>query len=183
MKNPAIRTRMVWRGSDTNTDTTQGPPGTLSRMASDLQLRGVYIPLITPFAADGSVALDAVTLLCHEYLDAGATGIVALGHDGRVDRARARRRSGRSSTRARRSARERAAQLIVGAGHEQHRARRSPRCEALAGTPALVGDAHRRAVLRAAVGGRDRRPLPGGRRRAARCRSCSTTSRSAPAAT
>ena len=72
-------------------------------MASDLQLRGVYIPLITPFAADGSVALDAVTLLCHEYLDAGASGIVALGTTGEST-ALTRTRSERSSIPAPRSA-------------------------------------------------------------------------------
>ena len=99
VKNPAIRTRMVCRGSDKNHDTTQGPADTLSDMANDLQLRGVYIPLITPFAADGSVALDAVTLLCHEYLDAGATGIVALGTTGESTALSAERSAG-SSTRA-----------------------------------------------------------------------------------
>src|SRR4029078_4311831 len=41
-------------------------------------LEGVYVPLITPFAADGSVALDAIERLCHEYLEAGCAGIVAL---------------------------------------------------------------------------------------------------------
>jgi len=51
-------------------------------MADALRLRGVYLPVITPFAADGSVALDAVTSLCNEYLDAGATGIVPLGTTG-----------------------------------------------------------------------------------------------------
>lgn len=45
-------------------------------------LRGVYVPLITPFAADGSVALDAVERLAHEYLDAGAAGLVPLGTTG-----------------------------------------------------------------------------------------------------
>jgi 4-hydroxy-tetrahydrodipicolinate synthase len=51
-------------------------------MSEALTLRGVYIPLITPFAGDGTVALDAVTSLCHEYLDAGATGIIPLGTTG-----------------------------------------------------------------------------------------------------
>lgn len=45
-------------------------------------LRGVYVPLITPFAADGSVALDALERLAHEVLDAGATGLVPLGTTG-----------------------------------------------------------------------------------------------------
>jgi 4-hydroxy-tetrahydrodipicolinate synthase len=45
-------------------------------------LRGVFVPLITPFAADGSVALDAIERLAHEYLDAGAAGLVPLGTTG-----------------------------------------------------------------------------------------------------
>ncbi len=51
-------------------------------MAADLELRGVWIPLITPFAADGSVDTAAVERLAHEYLEAGAAGIVALGTTG-----------------------------------------------------------------------------------------------------
>ncbi len=51
-------------------------------MPETLRLRGVYVPLVTPFASDGSVAVDAVSSLCHEYLDAGAAGIVALGTTG-----------------------------------------------------------------------------------------------------
>ena len=51
-------------------------------MSDGLQLRGVYVPLITPFAADGSVAVDAITVLAQEYLDAGATGLVPLGTTG-----------------------------------------------------------------------------------------------------
>ncbi len=55
-------------------------------MASDpaarLDLHGVWVPIITPFAADGEVDLTAVERLCHEYLDAGAAGIVALGTTG-----------------------------------------------------------------------------------------------------
>ncbi|MGZ4712276.1 MAG: 4-hydroxy-tetrahydrodipicolinate synthase [Acidimicrobiia bacterium] len=51
-------------------------------MSDALRLRGLYLPLVTPFAEDGSVALDAVTSLCNEYLDAGAAGIVPLGTTG-----------------------------------------------------------------------------------------------------
>ena len=51
-------------------------------MPSDLDLRGVHVPLITPFAADDSVAVDAIERLSHHYLDAGAAGIVALGTTG-----------------------------------------------------------------------------------------------------
>ncbi|WP_224276989.1 dihydrodipicolinate synthase family protein, partial [Streptomyces sp. LS1784] len=47
-----------------------------------MELKGIHIPLITPFAADGSVALDALEKLAHEVLDAGAAGLVALGTTG-----------------------------------------------------------------------------------------------------
>ncbi len=40
------------------------------------------MPLITPFASDGSVALDALSQLAHELLDAGCAGLVALGTTG-----------------------------------------------------------------------------------------------------
>ena len=45
-------------------------------MATDASLRGVYIPIITPFSGDGSVATDTLERLCHEYLDAGAAGVM-----------------------------------------------------------------------------------------------------------
>jgi len=53
-----------------------------SLTAMTYQPRGVYVPLITPFAADGSVALDAVERLVHHYAEAGAAGIVSLGTTG-----------------------------------------------------------------------------------------------------
>jgi 4-hydroxy-tetrahydrodipicolinate synthase len=42
-------------------------------------LTGLFIPLITPFTADGQFAGDALERLAHRVLDDGATGIVALG--------------------------------------------------------------------------------------------------------
>jgi 4-hydroxy-tetrahydrodipicolinate synthase len=42
----------------------------------------VYLPLITPFASDGSVALDALERLANEFLDAGGAGLVPLGTTG-----------------------------------------------------------------------------------------------------
>jgi len=48
-------------------------------MTSDLDLRGVWVPLITPFTADDKVDIAAVERLAREYLAAGAVGIVALG--------------------------------------------------------------------------------------------------------
>ncbi|MFC0627547.1 dihydrodipicolinate synthase family protein [Kribbella deserti] len=44
-----------------------------------MTLSGLYVPLITPFDSDGTVALDALEALAHRLLDAGATGLVALG--------------------------------------------------------------------------------------------------------
>jgi dihydrodipicolinate synthase/N-acetylneuraminate lyase len=35
-------------------------------MATDANLRGVYIPIITPFAEDGSIAIDALERLCRD---------------------------------------------------------------------------------------------------------------------
>ena len=43
------------------------------------ELAGLYIPLITPFTADGELAADALEGLAHRVLDDGATGLVALG--------------------------------------------------------------------------------------------------------
>jgi 4-hydroxy-tetrahydrodipicolinate synthase len=105
-------------------------------MVSDAQLRGVYVPLITPFAADGSVALDAVTLLCHEYLDAGATGIVALGTTGESSALGAEEKRSVIDACAT-VCNERSAQLIVGAG-TNNTAATIAAVQALEGTPALT---------------------------------------------
>jgi 4-hydroxy-tetrahydrodipicolinate synthase len=51
-------------------------------MTSDLDLRGVWVPLITPFDVSGAVDVAAIDRLCREYLAAGAAGIVALGTTG-----------------------------------------------------------------------------------------------------
>jgi 4-hydroxy-tetrahydrodipicolinate synthase len=78
-------------------------------------LRGVYVPLITPFAADGSVALDAVTQLSNHYLDAGVSGLVPLGTTGEASALTAEeKRAVIDAVAAVTSAR--GAQLIVGAG-------------------------------------------------------------------
>lgn len=44
-----------------------------------MMLSGLYVPLITPFAPDGAVAPAALERLTHDVLDAGASGVVALG--------------------------------------------------------------------------------------------------------
>ncbi len=51
-------------------------------MTSDLDLRGVWVPLITPFDAQGAVDVGAIERLCQEYSAAGVAGIVALGTTG-----------------------------------------------------------------------------------------------------
>jgi 4-hydroxy-tetrahydrodipicolinate synthase len=44
--------------------------------------RGLYVPLITPFAENGDLAPEALEKLAHEVIDAGAAGLVALGTTG-----------------------------------------------------------------------------------------------------
>jgi 4-hydroxy-tetrahydrodipicolinate synthase len=51
-------------------------------MTSDLDLRGVWVPLITPFDASGGVDVEAIEKLCKEYAAAGVSGIVAMGTTG-----------------------------------------------------------------------------------------------------
>jgi len=43
------------------------------------QFAGLYVPLITPFTADGDLATDGLEQLAHRVLDDGAAGLVALG--------------------------------------------------------------------------------------------------------
>ncbi|RSS83286.1 dihydrodipicolinate synthase family protein [Streptomyces sp. WAC06614] len=47
--------------------------------ASAWPLSGIHVPLVTPFAASGEPAVEALEGLAHEVLDAGAAGVVALG--------------------------------------------------------------------------------------------------------
>ncbi|MEV7012649.1 4-hydroxy-tetrahydrodipicolinate synthase [Streptosporangium sp. NPDC051022] len=44
-----------------------------------MTLSGVYLPLITPFAENGEIALAALEDLAHTALEEGAAGLVALG--------------------------------------------------------------------------------------------------------
>jgi 4-hydroxy-tetrahydrodipicolinate synthase len=48
-------------------------------MPQQIRPHGILVPLITPFAVDGRIALDALGGLAEDALTAGATGIVALG--------------------------------------------------------------------------------------------------------
>ena len=104
-------------------------------MSDGLQLRGVYLPLITPFAADGSVAVDAIRALSHEYLDAGATGLVPLGTTGESAALTAdEKRAVIDACSA--VCVDRGAQLIVGAGTNST-ASTVAAVQGLAGTPGL----------------------------------------------
>lgn len=47
-----------------------------------MQLTGLHVPLVTPFAADGTVDLLSLERLAHDTLADGADGLVALGTTG-----------------------------------------------------------------------------------------------------
>jgi 4-hydroxy-tetrahydrodipicolinate synthase len=80
-----------------------------------MTLTGMYVPLITPFDTAGAVALDALEALAHQVLDAGVTGVVALGTT--AEPAALSEREQRAVVDvAGRVCRERRAQLLVGAG-------------------------------------------------------------------
>jgi 4-hydroxy-tetrahydrodipicolinate synthase len=99
-------------------------------------LEGVYVALITPFTADGTVALDAVERLCHESLDAGCRGLVALGTTGEASALDADEQQAVIDACARVCA-ERGGQLIVGSGTNST-AKTVAAVERLEGTPALA---------------------------------------------
>ena len=84
-------------------------------MTSDLQLAGVYLPLITPFGPDGSVDPGALARLGHEALDHGAAGLVALGTTAEAATLAGHERTTVIEVCAR-VCREREAPLVVGAG-------------------------------------------------------------------
>ncbi|MDQ3945634.1 MAG: 4-hydroxy-tetrahydrodipicolinate synthase [Actinomycetota bacterium] len=105
-------------------------------MASDLELRGVYVAVVTPFEADGSVALPVLEKLVEGYLDAGAAGIVALGTTGESSALGSDEKRGVILTCAA-VCESRGAQLIVGAG-TNNTAASVAAVEALAGVPGCV---------------------------------------------
>lgn len=84
-------------------------------------LHGIHVPLITPFTAGGDVAAEALEALAHEVLDAGATGIVALGTTAEVATLDEAERDLVTDVCAR-VCRERGALLSVGAGASGTRA-------------------------------------------------------------
>ncbi|MFG2292228.1 dihydrodipicolinate synthase family protein [Streptomyces sp. NPDC048603] len=84
-------------------------------------MRGIHVPLVTPFDSAGAVAADALERLAHEVLDAGAAGIVALGTTGEAAALDAAERDLVTAVCAR-VCRERGAPLTVGAGGSDTRA-------------------------------------------------------------
>jgi 4-hydroxy-tetrahydrodipicolinate synthase len=79
------------------------------------RLHGIYVPLVTPFTADGRLACDALEALAHAVLDAGAAGLVALGTTGEPATLPPEERQAVVTTCAQ-VCRDRDAPLIVGAG-------------------------------------------------------------------
>ena len=78
-------------------------------------LRGLFVPLVTPFDDAGELALDALEKLAHELTDSGAAGLVALGTTGEPATLSAAERRAVVDACAR-VCRERGAMLVVGAG-------------------------------------------------------------------
>lgn len=114
---PTPRTRTTGTHT-TRTHTTRTPtPRTLTPQGP----HGVHVPLITPFTAAGEVAAEALEALAHEVLDAGATGIVALGTTGEPAALDEAERELVTDVCAR-VCRERGAALTVGAGANGTRA-------------------------------------------------------------
>jgi 4-hydroxy-tetrahydrodipicolinate synthase len=83
-------------------------------------LEGLYVPLVTPFTAEDTVAVDALERLAHQVLDDGADGVVALGTTGEPAVLDDEERRTVVDTCARVCG-ERGAQLIVGAGSNSTR--------------------------------------------------------------
>jgi 4-hydroxy-tetrahydrodipicolinate synthase len=106
-------------------------------MTSALDLRGVWVPLITPFDAAGAVDTDAIERLCGDYLASGVTGIVALGTTGEASSLEEDEKQLVISTISRVCAAA-GSRVIVGTGSNNTR-HTIEATEALAGIPAVVG--------------------------------------------
>ncbi|MBG0831164.1 dihydrodipicolinate synthase family protein [Planomonospora sp. ID67723] len=85
-----------------------------------MNLSGVYVPLITPFAEDGEVAAGALDGLARAVLDGGAAGLVALGTTAEAAMLAEEERRAVVGICAR-ACREHGATLIVGAGSSDTR--------------------------------------------------------------
>jgi len=105
-------------------------------MAADLQLRGVYVPLVTPFDEDGAVDVDALERLAGDVLAAGAAGVVALATTGEATSLDDDERAAVIAACSRVCV-DRGADLVVGAGTNDTRTTVA-RHEALADVPGVT---------------------------------------------
>ncbi|NUS10601.1 MAG: 4-hydroxy-tetrahydrodipicolinate synthase [Streptomyces sp.] len=76
----------------------------------------LYVPLVTPFAADGGVAYDALEALARQLLADGAAGLVALGTTGEPESLDAAERAAVTEL-VGRVCREAGARFVAGIGH------------------------------------------------------------------
>ncbi len=106
-------------------------------MTSDLDLRGVWVPLITPFDEQGLVDVKAIERLCREYSLAGVSGIVALGTTGEASSLDAAEKQEVIDA-VLRACRAAGTRVIVGTGSNNTDATIRATA-ALAATPAVVG--------------------------------------------
>jgi 4-hydroxy-tetrahydrodipicolinate synthase len=105
-------------------------------VVAELQLRGGYVPLVTPFDRRGDVDLDALEHLTDEVLSAGAAGVVALATTGEPTSLDDAERDAVVAA-CSRVCTDRGAGLIVGAGTNDTRTTLA-RHEALADIPGVV---------------------------------------------
>jgi 4-hydroxy-tetrahydrodipicolinate synthase len=105
-------------------------------MPSDLDLHGVWVPLITPFDTSGSVDIEAIERLCGEYLADGVAGIVALGTTGEAPALDAGEKDAVIAACSRACA-ARSAPLIIGTGTNNTRSTIAA-TKAIAGIPAVA---------------------------------------------
>src|SRR5947209_8369138 len=108
-------------------------------------LSGIHVPLVTPFAADGTVATDSLEDLAHGVLDAGVRGIVALGTTAEAASLAPDERRTVIEVCAR-ACLARDAMLIIGTGSNDTRGTAAALAE-LAELPELAGLANRVAAL------------------------------------
>jgi 4-hydroxy-tetrahydrodipicolinate synthase len=105
-------------------------------VVAELQLRGVYVPLVTPFDRRGDVDLDALEHLTDEVLSAGAARVIALATTGEPTSLDDAERDAVVAA-CSRVCTDRGAGLIVGAGTNDTRTTLA-RHEALANAPGVV---------------------------------------------
>jgi 4-hydroxy-tetrahydrodipicolinate synthase len=105
-------------------------------VVAELQLRGVYVPLVTPFDRRGDVDLDALEHLTDEVLSAGAAGVIALATTGEPTSLDDAERDAVVAA-CSRVCTDRGAGLIVGAGTNDTRTTLA-RHEALADVPGVI---------------------------------------------